>query len=187
MASILRIRTTWTGAQGVPYLSTHYFTRVDSGSAAFAADAVAALWTGMEDYISNTLDWTVEGFAAVINDATGDLVGVDAVGGGNSGSGTQGSTTLPYATQGLLGLTTSNVVSGRILRGRCFIPGPTEEHSSEGVPTSGYISALSAAAGDMLASPDAELLIWSRAHGTSHPVTSYNPWAQWAVLRSRRD
>lgn len=187
MAQILRMRTAWTGVQGTPLLSTHYFERVDSGSAASAADAVAALWTGMESCIDNALDWTVEPFVGVIDSATGTLVGVDSIAGGNSGSGASSSETLPFASQGLLTLATGAVVSGRILKGRTFIPGPCEGNNDHGVPDSTYLSTLSAAANDMLTSPDATLLVWSRAHGVAHEVVTYDPWNQWAVLRSRRD
>lgn len=187
MAQILRMRTAWTGVQGTPLLSTHYFTRVDSSSAASAADAVAALWSGMEDYIDNALSWSVEPFVGVIDSATGALVGVDNTAGGNAGDGASSSETLPFASQGLLTLATGAVVNGRILKGRTFIPGPCEGNNDHGVPDATYKSALSAAATAMLTTPDAELLVWSRAHGVAHPVTTFDPWDQWAVLRSRRD
>ncbi len=187
MASILRLRTTWTGYQGVPYLSTHYFARTDGDSAAFAADAVAALWTGAKDVISSSLSWNVEGEVAVIDSVTGTLTGVDNVAGGNSGVGDASGEILPFATQGLLRLSTADVVAGRILRGHTFIPGATEAHSNLGKPTSGYQSVVNAAFTDMFESPSTALLVWSRTHGAIGPVLSGSTWAQWAVLRSRRD
>jgi len=187
VASILRVRTAWSGAQGVPYLSTHYFTRVDAGSASAAADAVAALWTGCAEVISNTLDWSVEPEVAVIDSVTGSLTGVDNVGGGNSGSGTSESQILPFTTQGLLRLGTTSVVSGRILKGHTFIPGPTEASSEGGVPDSAYKTVVAGAYDDLAAVPDAELIVWSRTHGATGVVASGSCWEQWAALRSRRD
>lgn len=187
MASILRVRTTWTGLGGAPYLSTHYFTRVDGTSASAAADAVAALWEGAADVIVNTADWNIEGDVAVINDATGALTGIDSIGGGNSGSGASDSQVLSLATQGLLRLTTGDVVGGRILKGHTFIPGPTEASNEGGAPDSAYMTVINNAMADMLASPDAELLVWSRKNGTSSPVVGGSAWSKWAVLRSRRD
>jgi len=187
MASILRVRTAWSGYQGVPYLSTHYFSRIDGGSAAFAADAVHALWVGAKDVISSSLSWTIEPEVAVIDSATGTLTGVDNIGGGNSGTGDASGEILPFATQGLLRLGTTTVVEGRILKGHTFIPGATEAHSNLGVPTSGYRGVIDAAFADMLAVDDSFLLVWSRTHGQIGPVLSGSCWNQWAVLRSRRD
>ena len=100
MASILRVRTTWTGYQGVPYLSTHYFTRTDADSAGYAADAVQALWVGCEAIISNQLSWNVEPEVAVLESTTGALTGVDNIGDGLLGTGTNGNQVNPFSTQG---------------------------------------------------------------------------------------
>lgn len=187
MASILRVRTTWTGYQGVPYLSTHYFTRTDGDSAGYAADAVQALWTGCVDVISSSLSWNVEPEVAVLDSTTGALTGVDNIGGGESGTGTASGEILPFSTQGLIRWQTGDVVSGRILRGHTFIPGATEVSSNLGVPTSAYKTVVDAAVTDMLSSPSQFLIIWSRTHGAIGPVLSGSAWDQWAVLRSRRD
>lgn len=187
MASILRIRTTFTGTTGAPYLSTMFFSRVDTGSAPAAASAVGAFWAYLTNNMSDQLDWVVEPFADVLDDVTGNLTGLDPIGGGESGTGASSGELLPPATQGLLRLATSSVVSGRILRGRVFLPGATEDMSDAGVPDASYLADVSAAYALLTGDPDAELLIWSRTHGVSHPVTGGGPWNQWAVLRSRRD
>lgn len=187
MASILRVRTTWTGYQGVPYLSTHYFTRTDGDSAGFAADAVQALWVGCESIISNQLSWNVEPEVAVLESTTGALTGVDNIAGGLSGTGTNGAQVNPFSTQGLIRWQTNDVVSGRILRGHTFVPGSCESDNEGGVPSSGYKTAVAAAVSDMLASPSQFHIIWSRKHGAIGPVLSGSCWQQWAVLRSRRD
>lgn len=187
MADLCRLRTSWTGLQGAPYLSTIYFARVDSTTASDAADAVAALWSGCAADIRSTLAWEVEPDVATIDDVTGALVGVDNISGGHAGNGTSTQESLPFATQGLLRLASNTVVSGRILKGHLFIPGPTENVGGEGTPTSGYKSSVLAAWADLLASGPAIPVIWSRKHGVSAPVLSASVWAQWAVLRSRRD
>lgn len=187
VSNILRLRTTITGSTGAPYLSTTYWTRTDSSSAGLAADAVAAFWESIASEMSSDLSWNVEGFCDVIDDATGTLVGIDTIGGGNSGDGGDTGEPLPFATQGLLQLRTGVVVGGRALRGRLFIPGATEGKSTDGVPSSDYRSEISSAYSAMMAVSGAEMLIWSRKNGTSSPVTGGSPWNQWAVLRSRRD
>ena len=78
-------------------------------------------------------------------------------------------------------------VSGRILRGHTYIPGPTEGNNTDGKPSGAYKSAIAAAFTDFLAVPDTFPLVWSRTHGTVGPVLSGSCWDQWAVLRSRRD
>lgn len=185
--SIIRVRTTFTGVPGAPYLSTTFWTRVDSGSAPAAASAVGAFWTAMNGNLHQDVEWNVEPFADVIDEVTGNLTGQDPIGGGESGSGTDTGELMPTQTQGLLRLATSDVVAGRVLRGRLFIPAPTEGANDQGKPVSSYLSALSSAYTALTSDPDAELLIWSRTHGTAKAVTGGQPWNQWAVLRSRRD
>lgn len=187
MASITRIRTTFTGSQGAPYVSTQYFAGSDSSAASLAASAVGAFWAALEPVMHNELDWNVEPFAEVINDATGALVGVNPIGGGESGTGEVSGTPLPFATQGLLRLVTSTVVNGRVLRGRIFIPGTTEFVGGNGVPEASYVTALNDAFDALDTAAAGALLVWSRTHGTSAVVTGGQAWNQWAILRSRRD
>jgi len=133
------------------------------------------------------LSWSIEGFAGVIDDTDGSLVGVDTIAGGNSGTGESADDPAPYATQGLMQLFTGTVAGGRLLKGRTYIPGVTEASNTDGRPKDTYLTDIVAAYNALAAVTDAELLVWSRKNGLSAPVTGAAAWTQWAVLRSRRD
>jgi hypothetical protein len=187
MTSILRMRTTLTGVTGSPYVSTQYFTGSTNADAANAASAVGAFFNSIKTRWPNALAYNVEPFVDVINDATGALTAVVNIGGGVSGVGSSGQVALPWATQGLLRFNTGTVVGGRLLRGRMFVPGPTEADSDVGVPLAAYITALNTAYTALTTALPNTLRVWSRTHGTSALVTGASPWSQWAVMRSRRD
>jgi hypothetical protein len=181
------MRTTITGVTGSPYVSTQYFTGSTDSEAASAASAVGAFFTSIKQKWPTTMSFMVEPFCDVINDATGELVAIANIGGGVSGTGTSAGVPLPWATQGLLRLSTGTVVGGRLLRGRIFVPGTTEIDSDVGVPTATYTGALTTAYAALVTALPGKLRIWSRTNGTSALVSSASPWNQFAVLRSRRD
>lgn len=187
MTSILRLRTEIVGPQGSPYVSTQYFTGSTDSEASDAADAVAAFFGSLDAKWPNTYSWNVLPFVDVINDATGALVAVVNTGGGNSGTGAASDDLAPFATQGLLQLSTGTVVGGRLLRGRVFLPGVTEFDTAAGKPTSSYVTAVNTAYSALVGVLPNTLRVWSRKHGTSALVTAASAWSQWAVLRSRRD
>lgn len=186
MTDLIRLRLEWTGPGGAG-LSTFYFTEAGGSSGDDAAAAVEDFVNGIRGNVANDWTATLSGVQAVIDDATGTLVGTTGIGGGFTISGDNSNEKSPLATQGLIQWGTGSVVSGRILRGRTFVPGVTDAVNDEGKPTSGYISALNTAAAALIADASSVFRVWSRAHGTSAPVTSGGTWSQFAVLRSRRD
>lgn len=186
MTDIIRMRLAWSGPGGSA-LSTFYFTETGGTSGDDAAAAVEAFVEDIKGVVAN--DWTASltGVQAVIDDATGTLVGTVGIGGGFTTGGDNSNEKSPLATQGLIQWGTGTVVSGRILRGRTFIPGVTDAVNDEGKPTSGYITDINAAAAALIADSSSVLRVWSREHGTSAVVTAGSCWNQFAVLRSRRD
>lgn len=187
MGNIWRIRTEITGGVGgTPYVSTMYF-----GTGLYVLDdalsAVGDFWTGVKGQMSTASSITVSGSADVIDDATGDLVGVESgtppgtMIGGSSGD------PCPPATQALIQWQTSTVVAGRVLRGRTFIPNITENDATGGKPSNDLKSAYLSAAQALIDDVGSEFRIWSRAHGQSALATGRSVWSEFAVLRSRRD
>lgn len=187
--SLWRIRVGWTGVQGAPWLTTLYFDEL-SGSAQQAATAVADFIGALEPVIVNDANWSLEPDVALIAPTTGDLVSVTGVTAA-SGSGSETGSQLAGATQGLIRWTTGQVVNGRILRGRTFVPGPSEIMNDDGRPNTTYSTPVQAAADGLLAAAAAELVIWHRPTdselGTFESVQAGSVWNEWAVLRSRRD
>jgi len=62
-----------------------------------------------------------------------------------------------------------------------------EANSVSGQPSSTMITGVENAATALATSPNAQLVIYSRTNNAYAPVSSSSMWAQFAVLRSRRD
>lgn len=183
---MLRVRTQWNGEQGAPYLSTMFFAGTSEDDALAAVTAVNAYWGFLNPVISDALSWVVEGSVASIDEEDGHLLDVLEVG-SIGGTGADSGDVLPYAIQGLARWLTGHVLGGRVLRGRNFIPGPTETSNTDGRPTSSYIAKVVAGGAILMADADTTLVVWSRQNQAAFEVTGLNCWGQWAELRSRRD
>lgn len=180
--SLYRVRTTWSGLQGSPWLSTHYFQSAFSG-AVEAAEAVGEFWELLDPNISINALWQVEGDIATIDQVTGeiqDLTQVTPI----SGQGASSSELQPAATQGLIRWRTGVYAGGREIRGRTFIPGACENLGTS-VPSSTYIANANVAAAHLVDEPG--FCVWSKTHGLAPSVDVGVCWNQYAVLRSRRD
>lgn len=187
MGDLFRVRSEWSGTlPGLPYLTTMYF-----GTQAYveqdAVDDTAAMWAAMNTCFANDLTVTVSPTVEIIDDVTGTLVGVTGVTPPAGTTGDAAGDPLPTQNQGLGRILTSTITAGRILRGHIYIPGATEDLSTNGAPTGGYQSVAAAAIQDLIDSPNSELRVWSRAHGVSGLATAGSCAPYFAVLRSRRD
>jgi hypothetical protein len=183
---VLRVRVSWGSVTNGPGLSTFYFTGTDQTAADNAALAVRAFMNSLEATYPSYGTWELQPTVAKIDTSNGDLIGLFAVT-TESGVGSNASEQLPIQTQGLLEMHTGQIVFGRELRGRLFVPGPTETESTNGAPTSTYRTALESAANTLRTDPNSEWLVWSRTHGIAYPVTTAVCWTKWAVQRGRRD
>lgn len=187
MGDIFRVRTEWTGsAPGLTYLSTLYF-----GTSLYVVDdavtAVLAFWDDIRGQIRNELTYTVSNEVSVLDDVTGTLQSVEFATTGGTNTGDNSNEALPPMAQGLVRIGTDTVVGGRVLKGHLYVPGATEASSTDGVPSSEYLSTVGGAFNDLIDDVGSELRIWSRSNGASALATGATVWAQWAVLRSRRD
>jgi hypothetical protein len=192
-----RVRTEMSSPQGGPYVSTMFF---DSAAltAQDAADAVGAFWQAVDNLMSTGVAWAVNPEVSLLNAANGALIGVNGVT-ALAGVGVDASPPLPQANQMLIRWLTGTVVGGRVLRGRTFIPGMTEAAVTGGNVDGAWLEAADTAAEALVAVADAQLVIWHRPtftdadppvnnnDGTTAVVTSTNTWAEFAILRSRRD
>lgn len=152
-------------------------TDAQSAVAAFWTELIARSHTSVTGTVSNQVGAYLDDGTLVFVTPLGDPV--DLVG-GSSGD------PLPPATQGLIEWTTGAVVGRRILRGRTFLPGMTEQYSTSGIPTAEFKGFINTAIGNFGAAADG-FAIWSPTHDTFKTVTEGHCWAEWAVLRSRRD
>jgi hypothetical protein len=180
--SLWRVRTSWSGLPGTPWVSTHYFQQALLG-AVEAAEAVGAFWEDMDPQISLSALWVVEGDVTEIDQVTGATIGLSPVT-PIAGSGSAGGDRSPAAAQGLIRWRTGVYAAGREIRGRTFIPGVCES-SGASVPLPAYMAALNAAAATLILTPG--FSVWSKTHGLAPSVDGGFAWNQYAVLRSRRD
>lgn len=183
---MLRVRTSFSGIVGAPYLSTMYFMTGDTLTDAQNANAaVGTFWSAVDNNLMTGLAWSTLPAVDVLT-AAGVLTGqhgVTPVTGGGALSGIL----APPATQGLVRWSTGVYVGGRQIRGRTFIPGINTTSISGGAPTGGLVTATNSAAAALIADANANLCIWSRKNATMAAVTAGGLWTSFAVLRSRRD
>jgi hypothetical protein len=168
-----------------------------------AAACVAAaqdFWDELAKQMSNGVTYRIEDSVANIDQTDGSLTSVHAVTNEPAKLGLLTGTPMSRATQGLIQWKTNSVARNRLVRGRTFIPGPTEDANfPPGVPGGTFLTNALAAANLLLNDATANFVIWNRPlmsegedpvllePGTTATVTSASIWDQWAVLRSRRD
>lgn len=186
--SIYRVRTLWTGPSS-PAVSTLFFDVAAGFTPQQLADAVEDFWVAASAGISSAFGWDIEDEVRQYNEVTGALQSAISVTGA-SGVGADANARIDLL-QGLINWATGQVVNNRIVYGRTFIPGVTEQvNDTNGTPTAGYLSVLnSAIAALAVGVPDAQV-IWHRpvdgAGGEALEVIAGAPKDQWSYLRTRR-
>jgi hypothetical protein len=186
MVNILRVRTTFTGITGAPYLNTAYFSLAGT-TPADAAAAVSTFWGAVDSLLKSSVSWAVDAAVDELDATNGQLVGSTAVGSPGSGTGGDTSALLPFASQGLLRWVTSVYVGGRKLRGHWFIPGLTTSVNNQGHMDATLAGTFTTAGAALIADANSHFVIWSRKNGSFADVTSTSMWSEFATLRSRRD
>lgn len=186
---MIRVTTRFIGMTGSPYYNTLYFGGATQGEADAAAAAARQFWGGCASGISTLLDGQVLSEVEFVDPATGQVTGTEATT-TTAIEGFAAGEPLPPANQGLCRLLTNTFVNGRRLRGRVFVPGPTEAMSGGVAPTTTYLGYLNTAIGllqsEGIAAGNAG--VYSPTHRVFAPITSGTAWSEgWAVLRSRRD
>lgn len=183
--TIFKVRTLWSGGPGGAGVSTMYWS-TSAGTASQANDAMGAFWDAVASVIGGGWNAQTDSVVYEVDEADGQITGAVAVTPETTAY-ADGNDPLPGLTQGLLQLRTGVYVAGRELRGRLFIPGPTENENTAGRPKASYLSAVNTAAtNELINALDAAPVVWSRAHGAFWPVVAATCWTEWAVLRSRR-
>lgn len=181
-----RVRVNWTGAPvNGPTVTTLFFNEASS-TAQQASDAAASLMAALDGGLSDELTWRTESEVDTLDTTTGELVAVDAVTPA-SGAGVNTAEVLPLASQGLLQWSTGQIVAGRVLKGRTFVPGFCENQQDAGAPTSAVIAQFNGFAAAFIALSPTIPVVWSRTHGVQDTILTGTLAPYWAVLRSRRD
>jgi len=188
---MFRVRTLITGTPVVGGGISNFYFSESVGTAATVVAAVQAFWAALLGTMNSAITLSTQGQVDTLDPTSGlltdsfNVTPVTQVGG-------DGGEVLPYATQGLVKWRTADIVNGRRVLGRTFVPGPCEARNNAGVPIAGYVTALDAAAAAMIAAANADFVIWHRPGdggtppGSEHFVTAGQAWTNWGSLRSRR-
>lgn len=182
----------WTGLGGSPYFTSWFSDNPgDVVSAQDFVDGVEGFVSSIANKVNSNLTWVGDANVTIFNPADGLPTGVTGVT-PPTVMGTESNEVLPLASQGLLHLRTGAYRDGREVRGRLFLPGAGETSNNfDGTPSATYHSVIDAAAAVLVADASAGWCVWSRPKdsgiGLMFPILQANLWAQWAVLRSRRD
>lgn len=184
---MLRVMIIGSGEAGGPFYTTLHFGGDTAGEATAAVDAVDNFYDALATNSTNTLTNLVLGDVERIDPATGQIIEVFG-GTSQSTTGTLTGDILPPTSQALLRLRTGDYVAGRELRGRVFVTGWLESHSTGGQPNATLVTALNGAAAGLLSAASAAggWGVYSPTHRVFSLITATQVWSQFAVLRSRR-
>lgn len=185
MALLYRVRTLLAGTAAVGGGMNILHFAAAGGSAANAATAAATFWTDLQSAMVPNVSWALDPQIDVIESTTNKLTAVDT-GPATSGAGVATGEPCPFATQGRINWFTGNVVNFRQLKGKTFVPGPSETQNN-GAPLSTYITDLNAAAAALIANVNSQLVVYSVTHKLFFDTLDGLAWNKWAILRSRRD
>lgn len=194
---IMRVRTTISGLQGLPGVSTFYFRGTTTTPiTADVTDVVArvrAFFSSSSGAFPALVSLQVLGDVDVIDEANGTLtdqlsVTAPAVVPGSSG------VALPFASAVLLTHNTGGILNGRRLRGRSFLSPCNAAANTAGAVTTSLRTTVTTAANVMLTGTTGSYpVVWHRPKlpgplgGLAIATTGYSVGTSFAVLRSRRD
>lgn len=188
---MLEVISNWTSPGKSPKVSVMYFEGTDAPAAVGAVSDTKNLWEFLKGGLTTSTSVAVSGEVRHIDEATGALLGVLTVTPPAPSQGTVSEPAAADATQYLLRWTTGQVVGGRLLRGRTFIPGvPLTSIQNGNVAATIKTSFDTDIASWLSATPG--LVIWHRpklipaSAGVAHPVTGGTVWTEFGVQRGRR-
>lgn len=195
--SIMRIRATISGGQGLPGVFTLYAngstTTPSTPDAADVCARVRVFTDAIKAYFHSSTTWQVQGQVDLLDPANASLVGSLSVTAPAVVTGT-GSTRLPPASAVLLQHNTGVIVAGRRQKGRSFISPLADAINSGGVPLAAAVTIIQNAANVMLTGTTSSVpVVWHRplplgiGGGFATAVTGFTVAPYFAVLRSRRD
>lgn len=185
-----KITAVWTGLSGLPGTTTMYFD-ADALELGDLLTGLDEFWTGIvtmggtgSQGLQSGLTITLENEIPIIEISSGHVVDYQAISESHSYAGNGTAEPLPPATQMLIEWKTTSVAGTRRLRGRTFLGGLTEDHSTNGAPASTHMSTVQALADSLSAE---SMAIFSPTHNVADGPSAVVVWNRFAVLRSRRD
>jgi hypothetical protein len=182
MVDLNQYRVVWTGALGMPGVSTFY----SEGSAAPLLAKLKTLFEALKTSIPNIVTITYPGGGNVIDSVTGQA---KATWTATAPAPTvcTASGTYQGPTGAVINWNTGVFTNGRRLRGRTFVvPLANGAYGADGRLTPSNVTSFTAAANAAVGGTDG-MVVYSSAHRLDGVVTSATVPSISAVLRSRRD
>lgn len=185
---VREITVNWNTNAGGGFVSVFHF--IEATSVSTQRSALATMLGSMDAYLQSSVSWSVAQEGRERDTATGALTGAwsDApllLGTGAISTGAP----VPDAAQVLIRWGTGNIVDGRFLQGRTFIPGLTNGQTSGGNVNGTVLTAWQTAINTYLAAA-VQPAVWHRpkngAGGALWAIESGTVWPEFAVLRRRR-
>lgn len=143
----------------------------------------------LSPYLTPDTLWEIPLGGKLINDATGQQIGGWTASLARTGGGSGGSQPLPDAAMGLVRYRTDQIINGRYVNGRTYIPGLSTGAADGGNVSTGCLAALQSF-GDALVGSN-KLYVYSRPKGagagTILASTRAEAWNEFAILRRRRN
>lgn len=140
-------------------------------------------------YLTPDTLWEIPKSGKLINDATGQQIGGWTASLNQTGGGSGGSQPLPDAAMGLIRYRTDQIINGRYVNGRTYIPGLSTGAADGGNVSAGCLGALQSCGNALVGSN--KLYVYSRPKGAGAGVilasTRAEAWNEFAILRRRRN
>jgi hypothetical protein len=185
MTDLWQVRNEWTGTGGgMPGTNTIYASTGDTDIDDFRSALADFYDFWVTGNCSDDFSVTIPATGDKIDSGTGGVVGLWSSGTADVHTGTDTANRVPDIAQVLVQLRTDLVVSGRLLRGRIFLPGLRVTGTTGGELDPTIQSALQGAADDAFIG---RACVFSRTHNTFATITATTVWNEIASLRSRRD
>lgn len=177
-----QVRVAWTGAPGMPGVSTFY----NEGSVAPFLAKLRTFFDAMKSFVPNTVTFSVPGTGNVVDSVTGQVTATWAATAPAPVLGT-GSGTYSAPVGIVFNWKTGLFVAGRQLRGKTFLV-PIVSGATD---SSGRLAAanqpIAVTAGNNLCGGTDGMVVYSPTHRVNGVALSCTVPTALAVLRSRRD
>lgn len=192
---VLEVVTTITGSAVTGGgQSTMYFEDADADAEIeLCLDAVDTFWDTLTlNWLDDDVTFQVMGTVKELVDSTGVLQNIHVFDDRDPHTGSSGGNSVPRIAQALIRWRTDDIINGRLLRGRNFIPGiPSTALTDTGLLSPVLTAGITAAGEQILSDTNSLLDVWHRpkngAGGSRHLVTGVSTWEQFAMLHGRRD